>query len=168
VPQVLLDYPVVRLYHQIGSTAGDTGGYAFQFTGVPVGYTWRVDRLSAILFAPDAAEETNEVAEPVVTVFDQQVSNLAGTTVPVDITQLAVYQVVTAATWYVADFADYAAPITVRGGDQLTVVFSPGGHLFAVGQVLAVRAQYQLFQGVPGQSQPVAGAQAGPPISPSL
>ncbi len=156
MPLTLVDYPVLRL----NESAPPPGpGYAvISFPPVPSGYLWRVDQLTASVIGGIGSG-----ASPTVLLYDEPPGPL---TVPIQGTTLSQYTNVFASAssqgvvpvW--ADFDDQGSPLTIKTGDQLSVVFEG----VAAPQICGVRIQYGLYQGTEGHPMPVAGASPGPRI----
>lgn len=126
---------------------------------VPLGQTWRVDRLTALLIAPNWAS----ISQPIVLVYDQASPGPA--VPPADISVLSLYtgEPPNLAPGWFLDVDDCSAPITIQGGNQLAVVFPRAGAV-----TCGVRVQYTIYQGLAGKAQPAASLVPSPSIAPGL
>jgi len=154
VPWQLIDYPVRRL-----SVAAPSTGLAIigiPFGVVPNNQAWRIDQVSLMVINLDQTQVQQRGAPPVVELYDLAP---APGVIPAQATQLALYVDIYNGFVF-ADYDDQGSPLTIRGGDQLTIVFNS---IFAP-NVCLTRVQYQVVQNVAGEPQPVAGSQPAPPI----
>lgn len=143
---VLVDYPVLRK----SATAPAGSGQELLpivFDEVPVDYVWRVDAITG--WVPVGGAEN-------MLVYDQpQGPNV----IPIDYGNLTpIGNILNVALegppigGFVA-VCDRSAPLTIRGGDQLSVLFTGVN----TGATCWVRVQYQLFQGTAAVPRPILG-----------
>jgi hypothetical protein len=145
----LVDFPVSRMSAPVVGAKT-----SIVFPTVPLKYIWRVDAITA--WAPQGAID--------VLCFDQGASNAIpidfGTFNPVGgINGEVDLETGSLPIGYVA-VCDRSAPLTILGGDMLTITF------FGTipGDQVAARVQYQLMFGSAGVPTPVLGA--APPAIP--
>lgn len=130
---------------------------------VPLGETWRVDRISALVLVPNGQGDVFVVGQPILFVYDQ--TNPPPTALPVDETALTTYPTYgqqnppplgANGAVYFLDADDLAAPITLLAGFQLALVFyAPWQNTNTPWQASA-RIQYSRFAGTGGKATPVA------------
>jgi hypothetical protein len=166
MPWTPVDFRVFNLNSPftLPGSGGNPDQAQLQTPAVSGGQLWRIERISAqVSFDPAAPED------PVyVLVYDQLPT---ATSVPADSTVLTPLPPMLNLLEPVAvfDVSDNSAPITVQEGNQLTILFScPTGNVPLGASVAAARIQVMIMQGLAGVAQPVAGAQPGPSVSPSL
>lgn len=156
----LLEYAVARKSgnNQTGTTV------SLAFGAVPNQQLWRVDQIAVGIIA--SAPNVPQGIPPSVLLYDQSPTE---TTLAIQGSDLSLYDNDSAedSATYInmwADWDDQSSPLTILGGDELTVVFlnvSNGAQCLA-------RVQYGLYQGTSGTPTPVAGATPAPAISAGL
>lgn len=167
MPWTPVDYQVQRLNSPFTQTSPASATLALAAPGGS--QLFRVERISAKVIYDQT------VGAPVigVSVFDQT----PGTgIIEADQTELVPSPFLSqfpAAVAAALDIADEGSPITVQAGNQLTIVFTVATSVGLFGMVAGAaiayaRIQYAVFQGVAGQAQPVAGAQAPPAVPVSI
>ena len=142
---------------------------------VPVGETWRVDRISAVISTLNQSFTGGAQGSgpPVLFVYDTL--SPGPTTAPLDVTQLSAYPTALVATdaplggifMYYLDVADYSAPLTLLAGSSL-LLLAALGFLNTGPWIFSARVQYTRFKGVAGRPQPVAGVGPAPSIPASI
>lgn len=156
MPLVLTDYQVFRKV-SIGTSLNASQPFEIDCDPVPQDSIWRVDQIACVINPQGAAAGAPPINGPIqVTLFDQ--SNPGPTAIPIQATTMAQYPVPGNPQEVWADWDAEAGPFTILGGQQLAVVFA----FCPIGASAAIRVQYGLFMGTPGQATPVAGAQPNP------
>jgi hypothetical protein len=162
VPWQLADFQVFTPQGPFAVTEpGAAAAAVLRLPAVPGGQIWRLERIS-VQVAYDPAADLQPIT---VAIFDQAPELL---TVAADQTVIeppVTYPVVAPRVAY--DVADQSAPISVREGNQATLVFSWPAQ--TIGNTIAcARIQVEIYQGVAGQPTPVAGSSPPPAIPSSL
>jgi hypothetical protein len=156
MPWEVLDYPVVRK----GTTAlGAPALTEIIFDPVPVGYLWRIDQISVgtsiqqVTVVADSIDGVN-FSPLSVALYDQPI---ASGVLPIQGSPLLQFTdpANLGANYLFANFDDQASPLTIRGGDALTICFIG----VPAGVRCLARVQYQYLIGTAGKATPVAGAQ---------
>lgn len=140
---------------------------------VPTNQTWRVGHISLCVFFPPGVNFSTLNTPPIVGIYDVQ--GPGPLTVPCSVTQLAPLTVngiigggvqggVLPSGVNLSFFdVDDDLGLTLGPGNQLAVVFYTD-QIGGPSPVGAVRAEYSVFQGVPGQPTPIAGASPAPQV----
>lgn len=163
MPLELLEYQVFQK-GGVASTGGAnaTGTAVITLPNpVPLGETWRVDRIAALVLVPGGSNAFIN-SNPILFVYDNL--NPQPTSLPVDVTELLSYSppglsnpvppIATGGALYFLDADDLAAPITLLAGFQLTLLFYAAWATSV--WAASARIQYTRFKGSGGAAQPVA------------
>ena len=151
MPWSVIDFQVLR--QQLVIAAGsNTNLPQINFPQVPLSQLWRIEGVAIAMLVPSNYAYLYEVSPPQVFLYDQPVGP---SVCPCQGTTLASCPTIDpsqGAYDYWADFDDQGSPLTIRGGDALTVLFNAQP---PVGTIFLVRIQYEVLAGVAGAPGPI-------------